>query len=74
MKNSKQTTRILAHLLDHRGDEVSALTLHKHGSGKPMGFVASLSRRISDARENGWHITCRSEWVNGQRQTYYTLH
>ena len=73
--HSKQTARILAHLLENSNDECPAVDLHYVGSDyKRNGFVASLSRRISDCRQQGWHITCRREQNKQQVQTYYTLH
>lgn len=68
-----QTSRILEALLKFQGKEVPVLVLHVAGSGKEMGFVASMSRRISDCRALGHHITCRKETVNEQVHSFYTL-
>lgn len=48
--NQGQTKRIYAHLKANAGYDVLAATLSRIGSGKPLGWVASLSRRISDCR------------------------
>lgn len=66
-----QTRRILQRLL--HGDEVPAVELHRIGSGKELGFVASISRRISDVRDMGWNVVCRREVVAGQTHTFYQL-
>lgn len=73
--NSKQgqSARIRQYLFDHWGEEIPAVVLHRIGSGKPNGWCASLSRRISDLRDGCYDVRCRREVVNGQHQTYYTL-
>jgi len=73
---SKQGKRIMELLLDNANDECRAIDLHHAGSGyKRSGFVASLSRRISDLRDAGNNITCRRETQrDGQVFTFYTLH
>jgi len=71
MIHDGQTQRILQRLL--HGDEVSAVELHRLGSGKEGGWCGSFSRRISDIRKLGYSVTCRSEMAEGQRHTFYTL-
>ncbi len=66
-----QRHRILERLL--QGDEVRAVVLHRIGSGKEHGFVASLSRRISDIRSMGYSVTMRDEYHGQVRHTFYTL-
>jgi hypothetical protein len=69
-----QTKKIGDFLADHIGQEIPAIHLHQMGSGKANGFCASLSRRISDLREQGMDITCRKETtVGGQINSHYTL-
>lgn len=71
MTHSGQRQRILDRL--KQGGEVSALDLHRIGSGKPHGFVASLSRRVADIRDMGFTVICRRETINGQVHTFYTM-
>ena len=72
-----QAQRILDYLWCNKDQDVSALVLHRIGSGMGIagnGFCASLSRRISDLRAQGHNVTVsRSEVVNGQRRTWYRL-
>ena len=68
-----QASRILACLIYNRGREIAAPVLHRVGSNKPHGFVASLSRRISDLRDLGYNVTCRRQVLNGQTRTYYKI-
>jgi hypothetical protein len=68
-----QTSRILKALLDAEGQEVSAVVLHRIGSGTHLGWCGSLSRRISDIRALGHAVAMRDEWREGRRWTYYTL-
>lgn len=70
---SKQSSRILDFLLDNRGQEVSSVVLHRVGSGKPDGWLNSLTRRISDVRSYGYQVVCRKEQVGTQVFSYYTL-
>lgn len=73
--HSAQARRILAHLLENANEECPAIDLHYVGSNyKRNGFVASMSRRISDIREQGWNVTCRRENNKTQVHTFYTLH
>lgn len=72
--HSQQAKRILAVFLKLPDEDISAIRLHGAGSGKPMGFVASLSRRISDLRQQGYNIVkSREERKEGQRHTFYRL-
>lgn len=73
MNKQSQTLRILQALTDANGEEVNGATLSRIGSGKPDGWTASLSRRISDIRAMGYNVTCRKETVNGQVHSFYTL-
>lgn len=69
-----QTQRILAYFQAHLGKEISALELHKAGSGNPYGFCASISRRISDLRKLGYDVRLTTNVVrDGHRYTFYTM-
>ena len=73
MENNRsgQRARILERLL--QGGEVPAVELHQIGSGKERGYCASLTRRISEIRDEGFDVVCRKETVEGQVHTFYTL-
>ena len=66
-----QRQRILDALL--KGKEIPAIDLHKIGSGNNNGFCASLSRRISEIRDEGYDVICRKENHDGKTHTFYTL-
>jgi hypothetical protein len=71
---NSQTKRILEYLLARANQDVPSIELHRAGSGKELGFCASLSRRISDIRARGYTvILSRDERENGQRWTCYRL-
>ena len=73
MKNG-QSQRILKHLLEHPNKDVSAVDLHRIGSGKENGWCASLSRRVSDIRDLGYDLVkSKDKTVCGQRHTWYRL-
>lgn len=83
MKSSltKQSRRIYDYLKERAGEEVSAVKLHRIGSGKENGFCGSFSKRIWEAREEahaqgGAIVLTKDEFVNTvddyQRQTGYT--
>lgn len=74
MNNSyrSQKSRIKQRLL--HGDEVPSIELHRIGSGKEHGFCASLTRRISEIRDEGYNVICRKKInAEGQVHTFYTL-
>jgi len=73
MSNQSQTSRILAALLDAKGEEVSGAELSRIGSGKDNGWCASLSRRISDIRKLGHPVECRKKTIEGQVQSRYYI-
>ena len=71
---NSQTERIGAYLALFPNQDVSAIELHRAGAEKEGGFVASLSRRISDLRDAGMSvILSRDVRVGTQRQTFYRL-
>ena len=70
--NYGQRQRILARLLS--GDEVNGAELSRIGSGNPLGWTASFSRRISDIRKQGYEISCRKErQPDGSLWTFYRI-
>jgi hypothetical protein len=71
MNTTGQRQRILDRLL--AGYEVPAVELHRIGSGKENGYCASLTRRISEIRDEGYDVICRKEMVDGTMHTFYTL-
>ena len=69
-----QAKRILEYLLAHSNEDVSAVDLHRIGSGKELGWCASISRRISDLRALGYQVRkSKDVMVNSQRRTWYRL-
>lgn len=71
---SKQSARMLAVFEASPNTDISALDLHRAGSGKPDGFLASISRRISDLRQQGKNIVLsKRETVGGRVHTWYKL-
>lgn len=71
---TNQTERLIAYLWDNPNKDIPATKLHRIGSGKPRGYLGSLSRRISDLRSMGLDVVkSRDVRVNGQRHTAYRL-
>lgn len=71
---SKQSARMLAVFKANPNTDISALKLHRAGSGKPNGFLASISRRLSDLRAQGHRIILsRREMKDGVVHTWYKL-
>jgi hypothetical protein len=68
-----QTSRILQGLVEAKGSEIGGMELSRIGSGKPQGWTASFSRRISDIRKLGYDVVCRSETADGIRHTFYRI-
>ena len=66
-----QRQRILERLL--QGGRVPMPELHRIGSGRPDGFCASLTRRLSEIRSQGYAVTCYKQVVDGQTRTEYEL-
>jgi len=74
MKNyQNQADRMLNEFMACPNTEISSVALHRIGSGKQNGFLASFGRRISDLRKRGYDIRCSDIWVKGQRHTFYKL-
>jgi hypothetical protein len=73
MKSSstQQGERILKALQESNGQFIPMPELSRIGSGKPDGWVASFTKRISELRAKGHPIELMDERVNGQRQTKY---
>lgn len=71
MKPTSQAARILARL--QQGGRVPMPELSRYASGKPDGWVASFSKRISDLRCEGHTIICHEFRINGARHTFYEL-
>lgn len=71
MKTESQAARILARL--KQGGRVPMVELSRIGSGKPDGWVASFSKRISELRASGATIICHEERHDGTRHTFYEL-
>ena len=71
-KINLQSKRMALLFLAMPDTDISAINLHREGSGKPNGFLASFSRRISDLRAQGMNIVKSvDKIVSGQRQTAY---
>lgn len=67
-----QRQRILDRLM--LGGRVPMPDLHRIGSGKETGFCASLTRRITEIREQGFVVICHKRTASdGQIQTEYEL-
>lgn len=73
--NIGQRQRIYDRLL--LGGKVSGAELSRIGSGKPDGWCASFSRRISEIREQltslNKTVVCHKSTVNGQIHTEYEI-
>lgn len=69
-----QTQRLADYFSKHPNQDIPMPKLHRIGSGTSNGFVASLTRRISDLREIGLQIIkSREDRVGNQRRTFYKL-
>ncbi len=74
MRNTwSQTYRLLNHFKANPNQDIPAIDLHKIGSGCEYGYLASISRRMSDIRLLGFNVkVSRDERApGGQRQTWY---
>ncbi len=63
-----QTQRLATAFELRPNHEISAVELHRIGSGSEFGWCASLSRRISDLRKAGYHIVKTSDVRVGQHR------
>lgn len=67
-----QAQRIADYFAEFPNVDIPAPLLHQVGSGKSLGYCASLSRRISDLRATGMDIQkTKDEYKEGQRRTAY---
>lgn len=73
---TSQKTRIVRALYDWKTGicrKVTMPRLQRIASGKPNGFVACLTKRISELRKEGLNIACHKKYVKGQLHTSYEL-
>ena len=71
-KINLQSKRMALLFLTMPDTDISAIDHSPGRSGKPNGFLASFSRRISDLRAQGMNIVKSvDKIVSGQRQTAY---
>lgn len=70
--HSRQGERMAKAFIDAPDTDIPAVELHRIGSGKPNGFLASFSRRISDLRSQNLNIVKSvDKIVDGIRHTSY---
>lgn len=71
--SKSQASRILMRLLDSPNRWVPMPELSRIGSGKPDGWTASFSRRISDLRAAGYKVEESEERLDGVKLTRYKI-